>query len=69
MHSGYATEFSVCSWGFGDDFAWYVLIISSDKILSIHDDKYKSSFLLLSQITTDNINCSIGTPDKKVRAN
>ena len=52
-------------WNFGNDFAKNVIIFGVDNSSLSHNDLRKNTFLILGEETTDDINSSVGTVEKK----
>ena len=52
-------------WNFGNDFAKNVIIFGVDNSSLSHNDLRKYAFLILGEETTDDINNSVGTVEKR----
>ena len=66
-YSGYSVAFDGAGlWNVGNDFARNVVTFSADNSSSSHTDNRKNNFFVLSEGPTSDINCSFGSPEKKV---
>ena len=61
VDTGYGIAFDGAGWwSFGNDFARNAVMFGVDNSSSSHADNCKNSFLVLSEVPTDDINGSVG---------
>ena len=70
VYIGYRIAFGgASSWSFGSDFVRNFVIFGVDNSSSSHTDNHQNNFLVFGEVSTDDINGSVGAAEQKFSIN